>query len=536
MKTRKENKITVLRILFFALCFMALSINPQGRHTVLASAGSMQILPADVSQASSDCVLVGIEGSFVTQVQDALDRINEIRYEACREGVPSPGAPDKALTVNDYVPIEWSSGLEYIARLRAAEAIVRASHTRPNGEICFSLKAPDGTSSFGEVLAWHSSIRCNMVDGINMWYEEKADWVAQNKNAVTGHYTSMINPQNRYVGLGAFVSEYGVWGSSISGEFGTKNSSGKEEAGSIENCIQTIEVQKSSVQGLRIFADGEAVSEYEMGVGKKEMSARLKVVIDGDISYCSSLDELKWATSDASVADVDASGAVTAKKAGKAVISASAGGQSASCTVTVVNAAQPDEPDEPDRPDAPDLPDAEPDTPDSPNADADLDLVLSQEIFQYNGAVQKPKVTVYVDGKAVTSGYTVKYSKGCKKVGIYTVTAKMAGEYSGTVSRDFLIIPKGTSIKSAAGGSGSITVRWKKQTKQTDGYILYISDTKTMDGSGMQMYVFGNQNVKQVIGQLDRKQTYYVRIRTYKEIDGNAVCSEWSKAKKVKTK
>lgn len=537
MKTKNEIRFTVLRTVLLLFCFMSLSASPALSRTVSAAEGSPQVLPANVSSASADCMLVGIEGSFVTQVQDALDRVNEIRYEACTEGVPYPGAPGRALTAADYVPIEWSAGLEYIARIRAAEAIVCVSHTRPNGTRCFEVKAPDGASSFGEVLAWHSATGCNMVDGVNMWYEEKADWVAQNQNAVTGHYTSMIDPKNKYMGLGAFVSEYGVWGSCISGEFSASNSSGSDEAGGIKNCIQTIEVRKSAVQGLQIFADDEAASAYEMGIGKQKLFARWKVVIDGDTSFCSSMDELKWSASDTSVAEVDAAGTVTAKKAGKAVISVSAGDKTASCTLTVTDSKQPDTPDQTGRPNQPDATDT-PDETDRPDiSDAEIDVELSKEVFQYNGSVQKPEVTVFADGtKLDASDYTVKYSKGCKKAGIYTVTVKMTGDYSGTAEEDFIIIPKGTSIKSVKGGSGSVTAQWKKQAKQTDGYILWISDSKDMDGSGREIYVPGSQNTSQVIGQLERKQTYYVRIRTYKEIDGIAVCSKWSKVKKVKTK
>ena len=522
MKNKKNSRSGIVRHVLFLLCLMALSISLSGRQAVFAAGGSQKILPTNVSSASSDCMLVGIEGSFATQVQEALDRINEIRYEACQEGVPSPGAPERPLGINDYVPIEWSSSLEYIARIRAAEAIVCVSHTRPNGTSCFALEAPDGTSSFGEVLAWNFMSGGSMAAGINMWYEEKADWVAQNKNAVTGHYTSMIDPKNKYIGMGAFASDFGVWGCSISGEFSTRDSFGKAQAEEIKNCIQTIEVQKSAVKGMQIFAGSEAASEYNMGIGKQQLSARLKVVIDGDTSFCSSLDELKWSTSDSAVADVDASGAVTAKKAGRAVISVSAGDQSASCALTVEDSKQPEKPDQPDTPD---------------QSDADVNVKLSQSVFEYNGSAQKPKVTVLMDGRSVnSSSYTVKYSKGCKKPGIYTVTVNMTGDYSGTAREDFIIIPKGTSLKSVKGGSGSITAQWKKQTKQTDGYILWISDTKEPDGSGRELYVAGNKNTKQVIGQLERNHTYYVRIRTYKISGKNAVCSEWSKVKKVKTK
>ena len=38
-----------------------------------------------------------------------------------------------------------------------------------------------------------------MLDGIEQCYAEKQDWVKQNANAVTGHYTQMIDPENLYV-------------------------------------------------------------------------------------------------------------------------------------------------------------------------------------------------------------------------------------------------------------------------------------------------------------------------------------------------
>ncbi len=179
----------------------------------IAKAGQKEVgvLPTDTHTASDGCVFVGIEGKYAAQVQDALDRVNEIRKEACQEGVPDPSGPDRELKASDYVPIQWSSSLEYIARIRAAEAVVLSGHERPNGTGCFSLEAPDGTSSYGEVLAWNTGSDGSMARGINQWYGEKEDWVNQDPDAVTGHYTSMIDPGNEYMGLGAFVSEFGTW-------------------------------------------------------------------------------------------------------------------------------------------------------------------------------------------------------------------------------------------------------------------------------------------------------------------------------------
>ncbi|MBR7062079.1 MAG: hypothetical protein IKI42_03510, partial [Clostridia bacterium] len=57
-------------------------------------------------------VIMGIEGEFVTitEAEKALllARVNEIRKEACDEGVPSPANRNVALTSADYVPLKWS--------------------------------------------------------------------------------------------------------------------------------------------------------------------------------------------------------------------------------------------------------------------------------------------------------------------------------------------------------------------------------------------------------------------------------------------
>lgn len=68
------------------------------------------LLPADVENPSSGCTLLGVKGEYITEIPQALKRINEIRKEACQEGVQNPntGAP---LKPSDYIPIKWSSDL-----------------------------------------------------------------------------------------------------------------------------------------------------------------------------------------------------------------------------------------------------------------------------------------------------------------------------------------------------------------------------------------------------------------------------------------
>lgn len=125
-------------------------------------------LPTDVTTAKTGCTFLGIKGSYITDMQNALNRINEIRKEACDERIKDPRNEYRYLTPSDYVPIKWSSDLEYIARIRAAEASIYMAHTRLNEYDCFSIKSPNGIQSHGEVLAWNSTGK--FIPGIEQWY------------------------------------------------------------------------------------------------------------------------------------------------------------------------------------------------------------------------------------------------------------------------------------------------------------------------------------------------------------------------------
>lgn len=96
-------------------------------------------IPADVTKPSANCVFIAMKGKYVSEASAAVKRINQIRYEACKQGVKIDG---RKLTLDDYVPIKWSAGLEKIARIRAAEASVTMYHSRLNGKSVFDFKYP----------------------------------------------------------------------------------------------------------------------------------------------------------------------------------------------------------------------------------------------------------------------------------------------------------------------------------------------------------------------------------------------------------
>ena len=291
---------------------------------------SDSILPTDVTTASDVCALLGVKGSYITDMQAALDRVNAIRKEACEEGVPDPRNSSRKLTSSDYVPIKWSSDLEYIARIRAAEASLVLAHTRPNGTRCFTLNSPNGIRSYGEVLAWNNTRK--FLPGIEQWYEEKEDWVNQNNNAVTGHYTEMIDPANQYVGYATFINPDARYSTTTSGEYNKYDNNLDESFGpDISNCTQTIEAQTSDITvGMSDFEELQAPNSVQADFYANITNSSCNLsVLDNNIS---------WKSSNTSVATVDAKGLVTGVQAGNADITAALSSLSATKMIKVAAA------------------------------------------------------------------------------------------------------------------------------------------------------------------------------------------------------
>lgn len=164
-------------------------------------------------------------------------------------------------------------------------------------------------------------------------------------------------------------------------------------------------------------------------------------------------------------------------------------------------------------------------------------ITLSATKYTYDGKVKKPTVKVVdANGKTVAAtNYTVTYASGRKIVGKYTVKITFKGNYSGTVSKTFTIVPKTTSISSLTAASKGFTVKWKKQATQTTGYQIQYS-TSSKFTSPKTVTVTKNSTVSKKITKLTAKKKYYVRIRTYKTVSGTKYYSAWSGSKSVTTK
>ncbi len=100
-----------------------------------------------------------------------------------------------------------------------------------------------------------------MTQGIRQWYGEKNDWVNKT-GGVTGHYTAMISPNNRYVGLGTFYSKVTAYNNTTVGEFcGNLNNPDTSRGSSTGYIIQTLEVKNDNISSYDISgSDSLAVS------------------------------------------------------------------------------------------------------------------------------------------------------------------------------------------------------------------------------------------------------------------------------------
>ena len=155
----------------------------------------------------------------------------------------------------------------------------------------------------------------------------------------------------------------------------------------------------------------------------------------------------------------------------------------------------------------------------------------------YTGKSIKQSIKVTINGKTLVENtdYTVSY-KDNKKVGIATITITGKGNYEGTQKITFYIIPKGTSISKLKSARKKFIASWKKQTTETTGYEIQYSTNKNFTSETRKVSISKNKTTSKAISKLKAKKKYYVRIRTYKKVNGKKVYSSWSSSKSVKTK
>ena len=106
---------------------------------------------------------------------------------------------------------------------------------------------------------------------------------------------------------------------------------------------------------------------------------------------------------------------------------------------------------------------------------------------------------------------------------------------SATTAPKIVAKPKSTSIKKVKAAKKAISVIWKK-VGGVKGYQVQVATDKKFKKNKKTVTVKKQKTTKTTVKKLKAKKKYYVRVRTYKIVNGKKVYSAWSKVKSVKTK
>lgn len=139
----------------------------------------------------------------------------------------------------------------------------------------------------------------------------------------------------------------------------------------------------------------------------------------------------------------------------------------------------------------------------------------------YTGKAIKPTVTVKDGDKKLVNGtdYTVSY-KNNTNIGTATVTITGKGNYTGTKTLTFKIVPKKVALTGKASGAKE-TLSWKKSAGAT-GYVVY----RSVDG-GKFTKLATTKSLKYT-AKLTSGKKYQFKVRPYTTVNGSKVYGSWS--------
>lgn len=154
-----------------------------------------------------------------------------------------------------------------------------------------------------------------------------------------------------------------------------------------------------------------------------------------------------------------------------------------------------------------------------------MKINLSGTKYTYTGEARKPAIKVY-DGKKklkINKDYKLSY-KHYVRIGEATVTIKGIGNYTGTVNRNYYIVPQKQKITKVSLNANftKAKIEWKKDQRVT-GYIIYMSESK--NGKYKRIKTIKNKNTTSYVKKgLNKNKEYYFKILGYKNINSKKVC------------
>lgn len=453
-----------------------------------------------------------------------------------------------------YLPkLQYDYNLEKVAMKRAAEIAVMYDHIRPDGNKCWETYDDLGysRSSVAENIAAGFTTSSSMHEG---WMEEDCNYAGQ------GHRRNILRSNMSAIGIAcAYSNGYYYWVE----EFSSYCNNSTETVVTSEPCTVAVRMDTSgiSLQGIvtdeysediyKFYKEGPANSyfdgwywEWDVDgkeyVGLYEGETIENPIVGAEFKYTTIVstwnanailaEKPEYSIADTSVARI-VNGRIEALDCGATELIAEIKGKKFSIPLIVghkyerfITAA-------------------------TENADGFIQekcsycgaqrgdktviprikvLEIDNDEYTYTGKNCKPQI-IAVDSLRDTidkSNYDVSYSN-CKKVGTATVTVTFKNEYEGSRTFEYTINPKPVKISSVSTKDG-VQVKWKKLSSQCDGYEIEYANNKAFTLNEGIAKVKGRTKISRKLKFSKRNGTRYVRIRSYKVVDGRTYYSDWS--------
>ena len=173
-------------------------------------------------------------------------------------------------------------------------------------------------------------------------------------------------------------------------------------------------------------------------------------------------------------------------------------------------------------------------------------VVLDKNTFAWNKSAYyfAPNVKRVSLGSSTLEIFTDYYVGTAAKsnVGKGKITCFGCNEYAGKKVRSFKVIPKKTSIKKVTSpAKKKIKVRWYKRAEKMSkshitGYQVKIARNKKFTKEVKSFKVKGYKKTSKIIRVKKSHKRYYVKVRTYRVVNGTKYWSKWSKTKSKTSK
>lgn len=159
-------------------------------------------------------------------------------------------------------------------------------------------------------------------------------------------------------------------------------------------------------------------------------------------------------------------------------------------------------------------------------------LSFLRDTYTYNGGRKTPTVVIKdSQGKTLVkdTDYTYTYETDRKSVGAHTIKVTFKGNYRGTKTMTYYVVPAATSKIEFEQDTDSLEIEWAK-VKGADGYRVFVYK------NGKEILAKRTTKLEYEVDDLSPGTKYVVRVRAYMTIDGERIYAQDSATANTATK